>query len=646
MSQRNKPLYAFDKFRLDVSERILWRDGERVPLSEKAFETLYVLVKHANHLVRKDELLNEVWVDVIVEENNLDKNISLLRQVLGERAGAGKFIETVRGHGYRFVAEVQEITDADTSSVNGSSLMPLAIADAPAQDEETSSQFAPAKTELLIDKKAAPKNNRLIAIVVCSLLILVSLLAYLWRENIGPASTTPIKTIAVLPFRALLTDNRNEALEIGMTDALISKLSGSEGVSVRPLSSVRQYTALERDSISAGRELRTEAVLDGSIQTSGERIRISVRLIHTSDGKQLWAEDFDEKFTDIFTVQDAIAARVASALKLQLRSKDKKRYTKNIEAYQLYMKGRFHLIKAVRPDTEASLSYFQQAIAADPNYALAYTGLADAYRARSVGGELPSADNMPKAKAAAQKAIEIDDTLAEAHTILGHVYFWYDWDWGAAESEHKRALALDPNSVDALQFYAHLLSHTGRHAQALGNIKRARELDPLNLRINALEGLFLLHAGQTDEAIAVLKKALELDANYRLANVFLARAYIAKGQFAEAIAATRKVKQLSSASSEPIAFGAYALAKSGDVAQARAALDELLKLSTTRYVPPYNIALIYNGLGEPDKALDYLEKAYAQKDVRMVFLKVEAPWNNLRSLPRFDELMKRMKFES
>ena len=258
---------------------------------------------------------------------------------------------------------------------------------------------------------------------------------------------------------------------------------------------------------------------------------------------------------------------------------------------------------------------------------------------------MPSAEFFPKAKAAANKAIELDETLAEAHAVLGHIIFWYDWDWNAAEKQYKRAVELDPNSPDALQFYAHLLSGNGRHAEALAKMKRARELDPLNLRINALEGLFLLHAGQTDEAIVRLQKTLELDPNYRLANMFAARAYTEKGMYPEAIAASRKAREISAVSSEPIAFGAYSLARSGKSAEARAALDELLKLSNERYVPPYNLALVYNAVGESEKALDYLEKGFSEKDVRMVFLKVEPKWNNLRNEPRFIALMKRMNFE-
>ncbi len=665
MPNAHKELYEFHKFRLDVSERILWRDDERLPLSEKAFDTLCALVRRGNRLVGKDELLAEVWADAIVEENNLDKNISILRRVLGERAGKGKFIETVRGHGFRFVPTVQVLSgsEAQTSNLFESEIEPLKLKSA-AEPESLKLRNEPEDPDLKLQNESAVRNpefrkdqiqnpkskiqNRAVYVFAALLLLIAFGATVYFRQSRTPAKDVPvssIKTVAVLPFKPLVKENRDEALEMGMADTLISKLSGGEDIIVRPLSSVRRYAALEQDSLRAAAELETELVLDGTIQTSGERVRISARLLRTSDGKQLWAGQFDEKFTDIFAVQDAISERVATALKIRLGESGKKRYTENVEAYQFYMKGRFHLLKAIRSETETGISYFQQAIEADPNYALAYAGLADAYRGRVVSGEAPSAEIFPKAKAAADKAIEIDDTLAEAHANLGHIMFWYDWDWAGAENRHKRALELDPNSADTLQFYAHLLSNTGRHAEALAKIKRARELEPLNLRINALEGLFFLHAGQTDEAIARLEKTLELDSNYRLANMFAARAYIEKGMYAEAVAATDKARELSVISSEPIAYGAFALARSGKLAEARAALDELLKMPKERYIPPYNLALIYNALGEGGKALDYLEKGFAEKDVRMVFLKVEPKWNNLRSEPRFSALMRRMNFE-
>lgn len=652
MSNGHIELYEFDKFRLDVPERILWRSDVRVPLSEKAFDTLCSLVRRGNHLVSKDELLNEVWADAIVEENNLDKNISLLRQVLGERDGKGKFIETVRGHGFRFVPEVRKVADAEKSEpetvATGFFYGSKQSDTLDGYDKRQQSEIGNLEPKSNNNKESLSINRKtsrvwLAAGIGVAIFSLSLAGYYLWRENRNSVAA-PVKTIAVLPFKPLIVGNRNEALEMGMADTLISKLSGGE-ITVRPLSSVRRFDALEQDSLAAGRELDVDAVLDGSIQISNERVRVSAKLLGVNDNKQLWAGQFDEKFNDIFAVQDAISEKVAAALKIRLAGREKRSYTENVEAYQLYMKGRFYVLKAIKPDTETSVSYFQQAIEADPNYALAYAGLADAYRGRSVGGEMPSSEFMPKARAAAQKAIEIDDTLAEGHAILGHVIFWYDWDWISAEKEYKLALELDPNSADALQFYAHLLSNTGRHTEALARIKRAREIDPLNLRINALEGLYLLHAGQTDEAIGKLQKTLELDSSYRLANMFVARAYTQKGMFVEAIAATHKVRENFPLTSEPVAYGSYALVESGELAEARFALDELLGWSKTRYVPPYNIALIYNALDERDKALEYLEKGFAEKDVRMVFLKVEPKWNNLRNEPRFVDLMRRMNFD-
>ena len=632
MNEPQSQIYEFDEFRIDVSKRLLTKGNEKpVPLTPKIFDTLLYLVRNGGKVIEKDELMREIWTDSIVEENNLNQNISILRRVFGEKPGEHRFIVTIAGHGYRFVPEVRIVEEDDSS-------------EAAEIDDQTTAELKENATA----SRPAANNQRSVLLYVFTGILVFGLVAtgfYFWRNSKGAVSDSKIRTVAILPFKPLVAENRDEAMELGMADTLISKLSGGEEITVRPLSSVRRFSALEQDPLTAGSELGVEAVLDGSIQTSGERIRITARLFRVVDGKQLWSGQFDEKFTDIFSVQDAISEKVASALKVQLAGNEKKGYTENVEAYQLYMKGRFHLLKTIKSETETAVSYFRQATEADPNYALAYVGLADAYRGLAVGGEMPSAEIFPKAKASANKAIEIDNTLAEAHAILGHVIFWYDWDWNAAENQYKYALELDPNSADSLQFYAHLLSCTGRHSEALAKIKLAREIDPLNLRINALEGLFLLHARQTDEAIDRLQKTLELDPNYRLAHMFEARAYSEKGMFDEAFAESRKAADLSAVSSEPIAFGAYALAKSGKIAEARKALDELLSLSKTRYIPPYNIALVYNGLGEHEKALDYLEKGFAEKDVRMVFLKVEPKWNNLRNESRFADLIRRMDFD-
>src|SRR5947209_3806760 len=564
-------IYEFGDFRLDASKRLLLRGGgEVVPLTPKVFDTLLYLVERGGVVVDKDELMRGVWPDTVVEENNLNQNISTLRRVLGESRGEHRYILTVPGRGYRFVAEVKR------------------------------------------------------------------------RASAGVQAETPsvssIRNLAVLPFTPLVAENRDAALELGMADALIAGLGGG-GIVVRPVNSVRKYVELDQDPLTAGRELGVESVLEGSIQRWGDHLRVTVRLVNVSDGASLWAGTFDEKFTNIFAVQDAIAEKVAGALAPQLGSEEKKRLTKrqtlNAEAYELYVRGRYHALKATPPEIQTAISYFQQAIALDPDYALAYVGLADAYRSFPLNSDMPPDEFFPRAKAALQKAVAIDDTLAEAHAVLGFTIFWYDWDWGAAEDQYRRALELDPNSADAHLAYAHLLSNTGRHTEALAEVKRARELDPLNLRTNALEGQFLNHAGRTDEALARLQKTFELDPNYLLAHLFAWSVYIEKGMYVEAVAEARRARELNDLSAQPGAYLGYALAKSGERREALAELEGLLELSTKRYVPPYLIALVYNGLGERDEALGWLGRGFEQRDPKMVFLMVEPKWNNLRDDQRF-----------
>ncbi len=632
-------IYEFGEFRIDAAKRLLLRrNGEIIPLTPKIFDTLLYLARNNGKVIEKDELMREIWMDTIVEENNLNKNISVLRRVLGEKPGEHRFIVTVPGQGYEFVAEVRPLVDGG-----------FAIADIKPEEtvsenesDKTANQIAKDEAQRTEDKNSIRNRKWLAAFAVLSVFALGATGFYLWRGN-ETSVDAPIKTVAVLPFKPLVVENRNEALEFGMADTLISKLSGGDEVIVRPLSAIRRYNSLEQDSRAAGRELGVESILDGTMQIWGDRIRISAKLLRTSDGKQLWARQFDEKFTDIFVVQDSISEQVAAALKIRLGGKEKKHSTENVEAYQLYMKGRYHIAKGTPSDLRRSIPYFQQAIDIDPGYALAYTGLSQAYGVLGSTGDMPPAEAVPKGRAAQRKALEIDDTLGEAHHSLCMGIFWYDWDWNAAEKECRRALEIDPNNSDFHGNYALVLSNTGRHAEALAEVKRARELNPLNLAQVALEGQYLLHAGRADEALDRLQKTSELEPNFWMPHLFAASAYIEKGMFAEAIAESRKEYELSGGNVIP--FGVYALAKSGRRDEARAALRELLKLSATKHVPPYNIALIYNALEMRVNTLGWLEKAYEQRDPKMTFLKVEPKWNNLRSDPRFISLLKRMRLE-
>jgi TolB-like protein len=368
-----------------------------------------------------------------------------------------------------------------------------------------------------LEKAAAAASPRKIAplrrfTAIGALLIAIILAAELWlvshraqqgttsTHGEGAAASMAQKRIAVLPFKPVLPENRDQVLELGMADTLIAKLSNSREVIVSSLTSVRKYASLEQDALAAGHELQVSSVLEGNVQKVGDRIRVTARLINVTDGSSLWAATFDEKFTDVFAVQDAISQKVADALALRLSGEEKnrltKRYTNNVDAYQLYITGRYHWSKFTPLDIRKSIDCFQRAIDLDPAYALAYFGLAEANRSLSINADVPSKDCLPKARTAATKALEIDESLAEAHASLSFSLIWFDWDWAKGEAEAKRAIALNPNSAHAHFAYAHVLSDLGRHDEAIAEIARARELDPAFLLYRALEGMLLHHAGR------------------------------------------------------------------------------------------------------------------------------------------------------
>jgi TolB-like protein/Flp pilus assembly protein TadD len=476
--------------------------------------------------------------------------------------------------------------------------------------------------------------------------------AWFLANRAKTTSTIPLggsavqKRIAVLPFKPLTAENRDQVLEMGMADSLITKLSNSRQIIVPSLTSVRKYVGLDQDPLTAGRELQVNSILEGNVQRVGDHIRVTARLINVADGASLWAGTFDEKFTGVFAVQDAISQKVADALALRLSGEEKnrltRRYTENVEAYQLYLTGRYHLDKLIPPEIRTAIGFFQQAIDLDPNYALAYFGLAQANRSLAISSDVPSKDCLPQAKAAAKRALEIDDSLAEAHASLSFALIWFDWNWADGQREAERALALNPNSAFAHLAYGHVLSDLGRHKEAIAEVAQARELEPVFLLIRALEGMFFLHAGRDDEALAKLQKALELDPNFWITHLTLGKVYIQQRKYPEAIAEFGKAKELSRGNSEAIASIGYAAALAGDKTKARAVLDELKILSKQHYIPPVNIALVHNGLGDQNEALASLEKACEERDVRLTLLKVDPRWDSFRSNPRFIAILKRI----
>jgi DNA-binding winged helix-turn-helix (wHTH) protein/TolB-like protein/Flp pilus assembly protein TadD len=545
-------VYEFGDFHLDAARRQLRRrDGTAVPLKSRVFDTLLYLVEHHDTVLDKERIMEAVWPDSIVEENNLAQNISTLRRIFGERPGSHSYIVTVPGRGYRFVAEVKQRTADAIASANAQNALISASA---SSKTEAATTTEPRR----LSGHSAKKGWFLAATVA---VIVIAGLAALWfvrhrppisRDSAGALLSAPAgipqKSIAVLPFKPLMPENRDPVLEMGMADTLITKLGNSREIIVPSLASIRRYGGLDQDPLAAGRELRVSSVLEGNVQRSGDQIRVTARLISVPDGASLWADTFDEKFTDVFAVEDAISQKVADALAVQLTGEEKRRltkhYTENTEAYQLYLTGRYHWAKLIPPEIRTAISFFQQAIEKDPNYALAYFGLAEANRSLAISADVPSKDSLPQAKAAAMKALEIDDSLAEAHASLSFSLIWYDWDWAGGEREAERAIALNPNSAMAHFAHAHVLSDLGRHEEAIAEQARAIQLEPVFLLLNALQGMYLYHARRDEQAIKQLQKTLQIDPNFWVSHLQLGKVYAQQQKYPEALAEFTKAKDL------------------------------------------------------------------------------------------------------
>jgi DNA-binding winged-HTH domains len=462
--------------------------------------------------------------------------------------------------------------------------------------------------------------------------------------------TNSIRSIAVLPFKPLVPDRRDELLELGMADTLITKLSGIKQIIVRPTSAIRKYSALDQDPIAAGREQRVDAVLDASIQRDGERIRVTMRFLNVEDGSPLWAYKYDEQSTDLFAVQDAISERVAEALALRLTGEEKrqlsKRYTDNTDAYGFYLKGRFYWNKRTHDGLSKAIEHFRKAIAIDPNYALAYAGLADCHNLQTIYSGIPPKEAFAEGKAAAIKALELDDALAEAHNSLACVKWCFEYDSAATEVMYKRALEIDPNLTPARTYYAKFLSTIGRQDEALAEIKLAQERDPVSLLVNWVSAELLHYARQHDQAIEQLLRTLDMDPNLLPAQVFLGRAYEQKGMYEEAISAFQRAVTTFRNDWRIVGLLGHAYAVAGIRDKANRILAELKKHAERSYISPFNIALIYVALDEKDQAVEWLERAFDDRSLWMVFLKVDPRLDSLRSAPRFADMLRRMNLST
>ena len=511
----------------------------------------------------------------------------------------------------------------------------------------TSAEIKTRPSAEYIANKIQHYKNRVLVFLVVFITVAGGFLVYRYFLS---NKSQPIESIAVMPFANESGNPDIEYLSDGMTDLLINSLSQLPNLSVKARSSVFRYKDKEVEPQRIGSELSVQAILNGRIVQRGDDLTLYLSLVNARNGNQLWGEQYNRKLTDLVMLQQEIARDVSQKLRERLSGAEEqklaKNYTENPEAYQLYLQGLYHWNKLSPPEIRKSLEYFQRAVDLDPNYALAHADIGRVYVSLAIVADIPSQEAFPKAREAAVRALKIDDTLAQAHTTLGWVKFWFDWDWNGAELEFQRALGLDPNVADTHIAYANVLTFTGRNAEALSQAHRARELEPLNLRIIALEGQTIFYAGKYDEAVVSLQKTIELEPSFFLGHLVLARVYVEKKMYSEAIAEAIKAGDFSGGHSEAVAHLVYALAKSGRREEALAALNELnQRAAEQRYVPPYNLALAHYGLGETDEAIAWLEKGLRQRDVRMTFLKVDPKWNNLRTDPHFTDIVRRVGFQ-
>jgi DNA-binding winged helix-turn-helix (wHTH) protein/TolB-like protein/Tfp pilus assembly protein PilF len=643
MASHGSQSYEFGPFRVDPAQRLLWRGDAIVSLTPKAFELLLVLVTSNGQVLTKDELLRRVWPDSFVEEANLSHNIYKLREALAEKQNGEKYIETLPRRGYRFLAKVTELRD------EGVDVMVHEIARAQLVIEEQREPQSETR-----ELSGSPQNilrggawpSRWMVIVIGLLVIAGSAAIYLMRSRRTPGAAPAVHSLAVLPFRPLSAEGRDEALELGMADALITRLSNVRKIVVRPTSAVLKYNDSAQDVLAAGREQGVDAVIDGKVQKVGERIRATVQLVRVSDGASLWAETFDDQFTNVFAVQDSISDRAARALVSQLSPEETQRltrhYTDNIQAYQVYLEGRYCWARFSADGVSKSIDYYNQAISMDPSYALAYAGLADAYSVQGAMGIVSPIETAPRMKGAIDAALSCDPSLAQAHQAAGGLALLYQRDWPAAKRELDRAIELNPAVPDPHELLGYYWEVMGNLDRAQREFELARQAAPLMSVVNMDIGNLAYYRGQYGQAIDLYNQAHNLDPDFIPLPFFPAQAYERKGLYEQATSSVEQVLKNSPDDPALLAVLGYVFARAGKTKEAESTRTRLEQMQSRRYVSPFMLALLYSGMGDKDKAFASLDKAFHVQDPQLIWLSLDPEFDPLRKDPRFADLLHRL----
>jgi len=614
-------LIRFGVFELDLHSGELRKGGLKVKLQDQPFQVLAMLVARPGELVTREELRQRLWpADTFVDfDNSLNAAINKLREALGDSAGSSRFVETLPRRGYRFIAPVE------VGTIHESPLL----------------------------------RRRPVALSAATL---VAMLAVLFRFNVAGlrdqlltgvrarhgVPLLKIESIAVLPLENLSRDPEQEYFADGMTDELIATLGKLSALRVISRTSVMRYKKTDKPLTQIAKELNVDAVIEGTVLRSDNRVRITAQLIQASTDRHLWAESYERDLRDVMALQDEVARAIAGEVRIKLTSQEQARFARarpaSPEAHEAYLKGRYYWNLRTEQGVKKGIQYFQQAIEKDPSYALAYAGLADSYGVMGTWAMMPPREAFPRAKAAAFKALEIDESLAEPHASLGWVEADFDWDWAGAEKEFKRAIELNPGYATAHHWYAVYLSAMGRHNEAITEMKRAWELDPLSLVINTAAGQCFFWARRYDEAIAQLQRTLELNPGFCVAHSYLAWAYQQKKRCDEAISEYQKCLPLHGGDPMLAVFRARCYGAAGKRTEALKIVPDLGELAKQRPCCSAVIAETYTVLGDFDQAFALAERAYKERSPDLIWLKVDPMLDPLRSDPRYQTLLRRMNF--
>jgi TolB-like protein/Flp pilus assembly protein TadD len=580
MSGPQPSVYEFGEFRIEAGKRLLLRDGAPVALTPKAFDTLLHLVQNRQRIVEKDELMQVIWPDTTVEENNLNQNISTLRRVLGECRGENRYIATIPGKGYRFIADVE-----------GRGSLSAAV-------------------------HALPERV----------------------------------TLVVLPFENLSSDPEREYLADGLTEETIAALGqiDPDRLGVIGRTSVMAYRKTKKTIVEIGSDLGATYLIESTLRAEGGRFRVTSKLIRVEDQVQVWSASYDSEPASILNFQRELSAAIAEQIRLRLSperlSALARRQTRNAEAYDLYLRGRHYWYQLTPPTTKRAVEYFSRATQLDPEYALALSGLSDCYSGSPINGDAPPLGMWLLAREAAVRAVAAEPNLAEAQTSLGFVRFWFEWDWRGAEAAYRKAIDLDSSYPMAHRMLGIALAHMGRYAEARPEMNRLRELDPLLAANQALSAQVAFAGRDYAAAVQFARQAIVVDPEFWIGLFQLGQAYEQLGESELALEALNKAGRFSGGNSKAISLRGYLFAKSGRVNEAREVLNTLEAMARERYIPPYAMALVHAGLGEREKALEWLERAVEVRDVHMCFPPIDPKWDPFRSDPRFQALLRRCGF--